>query len=198
MDKQAKIGLGIGIAVGVVAIIGFIFRNELKGLAKRSFGGYEWFETGLAWYRDASLRAGVETLHPLYQDDVKELFSWMELNSDWSPVGTSWFRDFSDQQRMIEIYGSGAAPIGYSDHNYGFSFDMVLRNRKTGEQLRKSDSRQKWLSTGVPQQAEMMGFEWGGRYNDNVHFAKKGIPNPSEMLALVNAGKVDRKGYVKV
>jgi len=198
MDRQAKIGIGIGVAVGVIAVTGYIYRNEIKALTKRTFGGYEWFETGLQWYRDGDLKDGVATLHPLYQDDVKELFSWMELNSDWMPVGTSWYRDFADQQRMVEIYGDGAAPVGYSKHNYGFAFDMVLRNKKTGEQLRKSDSQQKWLSTGIPQQAEKMGFKWGGRFGDNVHFGKKNIPSTTEMLALVNAGEVDRNGYVKV
>jgi hypothetical protein len=200
MEKSTKIIVGASAAIVVTTTIYLIFRKNINVLLKQNLGGYDWFETGLDWYRNSTTKSEVNKLHPKFQDDVKEFFSWIEKNTDYAIVFNSGHRTFEDQQRMIDIYGNGAAPVGKSNHNYGFAIDINLRNKKTGKTIMKADKSSYWLNTGIPQQAKKMGFIWGGDFNnyDPVHFAKDGMPSTTQMLALHNAGKVDSNGYIKV
>ena len=198
MDRSKKIAIGVGAAAVIITII--YFRKYIMAAAKKVFKGYTWFEEGLAWYRESKLRDGVEQLHPKFKDDIKEFFSWMEKETDWRPVWASGYRTFEHQERLKKQNPKNAA-AGLSNHNYGFAVDINIRNKNTGEQLRKASSKSKWLATGIPQKAKEMGMLWGGdfnNYHDPVHFAKDHMPSTAQMLALHNQGKLDSGGYIIV
>jgi len=200
MERSTKIWIGVGIGVVALGITAYIFRKKIFSAARKTFGGYKWFEEGLEWYRNQTLKDGVESLHPDYRDDVKEFFSWMEKETDWHPVWSSGYRTF-EKQAQLYAQNSKNAPAGKSDHNYGFAMDINIRNKKTGVQLFKADSKAKWEASGIPQKAKELGFEWGGdfaNYHDPVHFAKAGVPSTTKLLSLHNEGKVDSQGYVKL
>ena len=199
MEKKAKIAIGVGVVLLVGATV-VIFRKDIAAALKRTFKGYTWFEDGLAWYRDSKNRAKVEALHPAYQDNIKEFFSWIEKNTPYNVIVTSGYRTFEHQAELYKE-NSKNAPAGKSNHNYGFAVDINLRHKKTGERLKKASSKSKWLATGIPQQAKKMGIDWGGDFNsyhDPIHFYKANMPSTTQMYALHQAGKVDNKGYVKI
>jgi hypothetical protein len=200
MTKNQKIGIGVGVGVAAIVVMVFIFRKQLGRFAKKTFKGYTWFEEGLDWYRDSKTKDGVANLHPDFQYDIKEFFSWVEKETDWNVVWSSGYRTFEHQARLKE-QNSNNASAGKSNHNYGFAVDINIRNKNTGEQLKKASSKSKWLATGIPQKAKAMGMIWGGDFNsyhDPIHFEKANIPTTTEMLALHNAGKVDSNGYIQV
>ena len=77
------------------------------------------------------------------------------------PRVTSTTRSCSNQRRLYERYRRGesiypAAPPGRSLHNIGMAFDVA----GTPEELRALGH---WW--------ESLGFFWGGRVNDPIHFA---------------------------
>lgn len=199
LTKKEKILIGAASTLVVGGLL-FLFRKQISAGLKTVFKGYQWFETSLNWYRDKHNRKEVERLHPLYRDDIKELFSWIEKNTDWDVIVTSGYRTFEKQAQLYRE-NSKNAPAGKSSHNYGFAVDINLRNRKTGQQLKKASSKSSWEATGIPQQAKKMGFKWGvdfKNYHDPIHFSKAGVPSTSKMLSMHNAGQVDSKGYVKL
>ena len=196
-DTYAKTALATAIGLSAIAIA-YVYRFEIKRSIKKIFKGYSWFEDRLEWYRNSTLRSGVESLHPDFRDEVKEFFSWMEKETDWYPVWSSGVRSFEKQKHLHSI-NSKNPTAGGSKHNYGLAFDINIKNRRTGQQLYKADSKYKWLSSGIPQQAEKMGFVWGGRfkgYNDPIHFSKKATPEMDVLLARYESGKKDKQGFV--
>ncbi len=74
---------------------------------------------------------------------------------------TSTRRSVTDQRRLYRAYVSGrskypAAPPGTSAHELGLAFDAVVQPERY----------QSWFGALW----ERLGGEWGGRYNDEVHF----------------------------
>lgn len=199
MKKETKIAIGISVIAALI-ITGFVFRKQIKSVIRKTFSGYKWFDEGLTWYRNSVTKAGVNSLHPEFVDDVKDFFSWIEKNTDWEVIWTSGYRTFEKQAALHEENPNNAK-AGESDHNYGFAFDLNLKNKKTGVQLKKASPKSDWEATGIIKQAKKMGLSWGGDYKnyyDPVHFAKLDAPIVSEMLAMYEAGRVDSRGYVLV
>ena len=64
-----------------------------------------------------------------------------------------------------------------------------------------SNAKQEWINSGIVAIAKKHGFKWGGdfkNYHDPVHFYNDfGIP-AVQMKEMLIAGKVDKKGYLKV
>ncbi len=77
------------------------------------------------------------------------------------PRITSVFRSFAEQRLLYDRYLRGDAPFvaaapGYSLHNYGLAFDLVVNSAEA----------QAWLG----QVWESWGGRWGGRFQDEPHF----------------------------
>lgn len=152
-------------------------------------------------YYDVSNDFYVENLHPTIRVKVRNFLNWMVKNTDWIPILTSGLRTFSEQ-KALNLENPNNAEAGYSEHNYGFAFDMNIKNTATGVQLKKNSSKQNWIDSGIPAKAKEFGFNWGGNlytnYYDPVHFVFSDAPSTKELLAQYNAGNVDEFGYVKV
>lgn len=107
------------------------------------------------------------------------------------------FRTFKEQQ---DLYDQGRtkpgkivtkAKPGQSFHNYGLAIDVVpIVNGKADWESKH------WNKIG--EIGQVCGFEWGGgwKFVDRPHFQYPKNTNYKVLLALVNAGKVDKDGYV--
>ncbi|KKR29678.1 MAG: hypothetical protein UT61_C0025G0010 [Candidatus Woesebacteria bacterium GW2011_GWA1_39_8] len=108
-------------------------------------------------------------LHPKYEDKFRNLVTEIQKKG-YRVIITSGYRSFQKQAELKKQNPKNASP-GLSTHNYGIAIDLSLQIGATI--ITKSNSIEKWLSTGVPQMAKKMGFFWGGDfkgYHDPVHF----------------------------
>lgn len=83
---------------------------------------------------------------------------------------TSGYRSTEHQRRLYEEDDRNAKP-GTSPHEFKRALDINLLSI-TGR-IRKADSKETWMKTGIPQIAKEMGLRWGGNfkyYHDPVHF----------------------------
>ena len=83
---------------------------------------------------------------------------------------TSGYRSTEHQKRLYKQNNKNAKP-GRSPHEYKRAIDINLLSMKG--HIRKRDSKEMWMKTGVPQIAADMGLRWGGNfkyYHDPVHF----------------------------
>ncbi len=197
-----KIFIGVGIAVGLLAIT-YINRNKLKTIAKETLGGQKWFDTSLQWWRDSKTKDIIDKLHPKFRGTAATFFARVEKELGLRMFATSGYRTFNEQAALKAQNASNAA-AGLSDHNYGGAIDVNVVNPKTGAIILKKDSSSAdWEKSGIVKIAKELGMIWGGDafsgYHDPVHFAIKlnGLAG-SQLLALHDAGKVDSNGYVIV
>lgn len=207
MDKNKKQIIWISVAMVSVAtliIVGYVYRDKIKSLAKKTFAGQNWFDESLKWWRDAKTKSIVETLHPKFRDKIAEFFARVEKELGLQMFATSGYRDFQKQAQLYAENPNNAKP-GYSSHNYGFAIDVNVIDPKTGNIiLKKANSSAEWEKSGIVKIARELGLKWGGGgafgdYHDPIHFFIE--PNgmkSSDMLALHNKGKVDNAGYVIV
>ena len=87
---------------------------------------------------------------------------------------TSGYRSTAKQTVLYEQNPNNARP-GTSPHEFKRALDINLIGPNGW--IKKADSKDTWLKTGVPQIASEMGFRWGGNfksYHDPVHFD---VPN---------------------
>lgn len=143
-------------------------------------------------------RAEVMKLHPNARKKFADLILKIE-SKGYRVLITSGYRDF-DKQAKLHAENPSNAKAGYSNHNYGYAIDINVYDPKTGKQLlKKATSKSLWESSGIVKIAKDMGFEWGGdfnNYHDPIHFYIPREKSTSQMKALVDAGKVDKSGYV--
>ena len=114
-----------------------------------------------------------EGVIPLFEEFVKEVEipTW-PMTGEYEVIITSGFRTF-EKQNQLNLDDSRNAKPGYSLHNYGLAIDLNLKNKATGELIRKADNVAKWEETGIVTLADRMGLKWGGDftgYYDPVHF----------------------------
>jgi hypothetical protein len=121
---------------------------------------------------DPAQEAYIQNLHAFARPRFRQFIRAVEAQTGWKVIIASGYRTFAKQLQLWNENHSNGTPGG-SYHNYGMALDINVR--KGNIQLHKSDSSAAWYSTGVPQLAEAMGFEWGGggnfgSYHDPVHF----------------------------
>lgn len=149
------------------------------------------------WFNNARTRSYFDKLHPKFKPLVAEWFTKVE-NAGLTIYPTSGYRSFAEQTRLHNENSSNAKP-GYSYHNFGLAIDVnVMRNGNII--ARKSDSCEHWKNTGVVKLAQDSGIRWKCKfvnYHDPVHFDLV-FPNINTTILRerVNAGKVDKNGYV--
>lgn len=103
-------------------------------------------------------------------------FLYDTIQAGYTPTITSSYRSIAQQQHEWDSNPDcdddhcGVARPGYSFHNYGLALDLNFKGN--GYHLLKPDSKQEWLSSGIPQIATANGLRWGGYFSkyDPVHF----------------------------
>jgi hypothetical protein len=151
------------------------------------------------WWNNTRTRKYYDRLHPKFKPKVAEWFTKVE-KSGLDVYPTSGYRSFEEQINLYNQNSSNAKP-GYSYHNFGLAIDVnIMRNGVII--AKKSDSCQHWKNTGVVQLALDSGIRWKcdfGTYHDPVHFdlVFPGL-NTTILRERVNAGKVDKNGYVLI
>jgi D-alanyl-D-alanine carboxypeptidase len=200
MENKTKywlIGLGAGaVTLGVLA---YLYRREIKGMAKETLGGYKWFNDSLKWYRNQQSRDKIENMHPKARAKFKEFLSRVEKELGLQVLITSGYRTWEHQARLKKENPSNAS-AGNSSHNYGFALDVNVMDANGNIILRKASSTSQWKNSGIVDIAKQMGFKWGGdfsSYHDPIHFYLEPIAR-SEMKNRYLAGQKDASGYVNI
>lgn len=113
--------------------------------------------------------ASLRTLEPAYQGLAQE-FVRVLATIVGAVVVTSARRDRAQQQKLYDDYLSGrskfpAAPPGQSTHGAGLAFDLQLGGITPGKK-----PPYPWQYQVAGEVWEALGFTWGGRFDDPIHF----------------------------
>jgi len=151
----------------------------------------------------------IKLLHPKLIKEVEEIYDEIceALDGRAFCRFTSTLRTFAEQDAL---YAKGRttpggivtnARSGMSMHNYGLAIDIVLiKDGKEAVWDTKTDfdkdGKADWIE--VVEIFKQFGWEWGGnwKFYDAPHFQKTFGKSVRELLALKNAKKVDKYGYV--
>ena len=104
------------------------------------------------------------------RDNFEELFKQIRRKTSYRVLVTSGNRSHAAQERLYAQNKKNAKP-GRSPHQHQRAMDINLVSLRG--LVRKSDSKETWEATGVPELARDLGFRWGGdfrTYHDPVHF----------------------------
>jgi peptidoglycan L-alanyl-D-glutamate endopeptidase CwlK len=151
----------------------------------------------------------IQLLHPKLRLEATQILS--EIHCKTSTPNS--FCRFAFTLRTIAeqdaIYAQGRtkpgkivsnAPGGKSFHNYGLAIDIafVINNTTASWSTTADwdkDQKADWME--VVDIFKKYGWEWGDRgYVDLPHFQKVFGTTPSQLYARIQAGKVDKDGYV--
>ena len=137
-------------------------------------------------------------LHPKYRARFIKFFADL-YKEGFTPLVTSGYRSI-EKQNALHAADPNAAKGGSSLHNFALACDInIMKPKFIGMNTPDAD----W--SRVVEIAKKNKLGWGGNlfgssYHDRVHFqpdelkGKKG----TELLALVEAGQVDKNGFVKL
>jgi hypothetical protein len=112
--------------------------------------------------------ASLRTLEPRVRGEAEEftrlLAQWMKV------VVTSARRDRAQQEKLYRDFVSGrskfpAAPPGQSTHGAGTAFDLQLDGISPPKR-----GPYPWQYELAGLVWELMGYTWGGRFDDPIHF----------------------------
>lgn len=150
----------------------------------------------------------IKLMHPKLRDEVGEIYAEIceALTGKAFCRFTHTLRTFKEQD---ELFAKGRtapgarvtnAKGGMSMHNYGLALDIVLI--RDGSALwdvkadLDGDGKADWME--IVNIFKQYGWEWGGdwKFYDAPHFQKSFGKSVRELLALHNAKKVDKEGYV--
>lgn len=169
--------------------------------------------------RDKISIARINALHPKVRNEVYNAILRIEAGFPKTVAIriVQGLRTFDEQNALYAqgrrgVKGEGIvtnARGGQSYHNYGLAFDFAILydkdNNGTYEELSWSlltdfdrDGQADWMEV-VKVIESIPGWAWGGRWTsikDNPHFEKTYGFKVSQLLAKVNAKKVDAQGYV--
>ncbi len=104
------------------------------------------------------------------QEAFAELIQTIHRETPYLVYVTSGYRSTEHQRQLYKVNSKNARP-GTSPHEHRRAIDINLIGVRG--YVRKADSKETWLKTGVPQIAKKLGFRWGGNfkyYHDPVHF----------------------------
>ena len=147
----------------------------------------------------------VAKLHPLIRSEMADILS--DIHSKGLSIRVvQGLRTIAEQDALYAQGRTSAGAIvtqakgGQSFHNYGLAIDMCLLHAdgsiswSVTEDTNK-DKIKDW--DNVVASFKSFGWEHGDRgYFDNCHFQKVFGTTPQQLFALVQAGKVDKDGYV--
>ncbi len=142
----------------------------------------------------------INTLHPAIRDKARAFLNKAEKAGIKLRI-TSAYRTYDEQDKL---YAQGRtipntnvvtnAKAGYSNHNFGFAFDVVpMENGKA------NFNTPKWNKIGAIGKA--LGFEWGGDWKsiiDKPHFQMTFGNSLAQLRNLHDKNKTDNGGYIMV
>lgn len=159
----------------------------------------------------------IQLIHPKLRDEVSSIYA--EICEALTGAAMCRFaftlRTFAEQNALFAQGRTKPGKIvtnargGQSYHNYGLAVDIVLLVDKNGDGVFESavwdtktdfdkDRKSDWME--CVNIFKQYGWEWGGdwRFTDPPHFQKTLGKSVRELLALHNAGKVDKNGFVLI
>jgi len=187
------------IGITLVALIVYVVRrNKIT-----TINGVRLSENDIKPIDSADDEAYIKRLHPKFRNLARALINRVEDKLGLKMFITSGYRTYAEQEKLHQQNPNNAKP-GVSSHNFGFAFDVNVRDKNGNLILTKSSSSNKWKDSGVIDIAKDLGMLWGGDglfggYHDPVHFFIK--PNGKStvnLAALKEENKVDGNGYVIV
>lgn len=193
MTKETKTALSL-IGIGLL-LAGATFAT-FKILSKQKVNT----PADVFWHKDAKTLSIVKSLHPSVRGKFAKFLTEFERKTGLVYKATSGTRTFEHQAQLYNQDHRNARP-GYSNHNYGFAIDGNVYDKTGKRLLRKASSKQAWLDSGIVDIAKKHGLKWGGyfkNYHDPIHFYHDTGKSSSEHLALHEAGKIDKQGYIIV
>lgn len=150
----------------------------------------------------------IKLMHPKLREEVGEIYAEIcqALTGKAFCRFTHTLRTFKEQD---ELFAKGRtapgarvtnARGGFSMHNFGVALDIVLI--RDGSALwdvkadLDGDGKADWME--IVNIFKQYGWEWGGdwKFYDAPHFQKSFGKSVRELLALHNAKKIDKEGYV--
>lgn len=154
---------------------------------------------------DGITRDRVAKLHPKIRNEVYDILLDLEVNHNVKARIVQGLRTFKEQD---DIYAQGRtrpgkvvtkAKGGQSFHNYGLAIDFCLIHPdgtiswSIHEDMDK-DGIKDWDEIQAAFAAK--GYALGERFGDNPHVDKTFGLKWEDCLALHDAGKVDKQGYI--
>lgn len=127
------------------------------------------------YHHDSETETTVEDLTKGADSIFSSFINAIETETSWNVHVTSGRRT-PEQQAELKKKDPRNADAFSSKHVKGLAIDLNLYSTYTLQYVRKSDSKQEWLDTGVPSIAKRFGLKWGGdfkTYHDPVHFEIK-------------------------
>ena len=128
--------------------------------------------------KDSDTAAELGILEPDAQKIFRDFVTAIETETDWN-VHISSGKRTPEQQAELKGKDPRNAAAFSSKHVLGQAIDINLYSTYTLQYIRKSDSKEEWLATGVPAIAKRFGLKWGGdfkTYHDPVHFEFTDLP----------------------
>lgn len=188
---------------GSVAIITYLVVHKFISSNLSSINDVHLTKADLEPLTDKDSEREIQRLHPKFRNIARALINRTKNNLGLDMFVTSGLRSYEEQVKLHKQNSNNAKP-GFSSHNFGFAFDVNVRDKKGNLKLKKSSSSKEWKDTGVIKIANDLGLSWGGdgafgSYHDPVHFyiSPKG-KSTSDLRAMYNANKIDSKGYVLI
>jgi hypothetical protein len=187
------------IGITLVALIVYVVRrNKIT-----TINGVKLSENDIKQIDSTDDEAYIKRLHPKFRNLARALINRVQDRLGLKMFITSGYRTYAEQAKLHAQNPNNAKP-GTSSHNFGFAFDVNVRDKNGNIILRKNSSSKDWKDSGVIDIAKELGMLWGGDglfggYHDPVHFFIK--PNGKStvnLAALKNKNKVDANGYVLV
>ena len=179
----------IGAVVGTIMFIAYKISSKLfnkMGVVEKTW--------------DAKTDAKIQTLHPKLRPIASQFINKVEKDLGKKLRILDGYRTIAEQNALYEKGRTKPGPKvtnakgGSSYHNYGLAFDAYYMTSDGKVDLKTT------LKQDVADIGKGLGLDWGGEFKtivDKPHFQlTKG--KTSELLAMVNANKVDANGYVLV
>lgn len=167
--------------------------------------------------KDSKTFERIQLLHPKLREEATEIYEEIckVLTGKAMCRFSFTLRTFAEQDAL---YAQGRtrpgsivtkAKGGLSMHNYGLAIDVVLLLDRDGDGKFTEaswDTKGDYDADGVADWMEIVrvfkefGWEWGGdwKFYDAPHFQKTFGKSVRELLAIYNAGKVDKNNYVLI
>lgn len=179
----------IGAVVGTIMFIAYKISSKLfnkMGVVEKTW--------------DTKTDAKIQTLHPKLRPIASQFINKVEKDLGKKLRILDGYRTIAEQNALYEKGRTKPGPKvtnakgGSSYHNYGLAFDAYYMTADGKVDLKTT------LKQDVADIGKGLGLDWGGEFKtivDKPHFQlTKG--KTSELLAMVNANKVDANGYVLV
>lgn len=149
--------------------------------------------------------ARIAKLHPKLRGEIADILADIHSNGLSIRI-TQGLRTIAEQDALYAQGRTTAGAIvtqakgGQSFHNYGLAVDFCLLHSDGSVSFSiTEDTNQDKIKDwdNIVASFKKFGWEHGDRgYFDNPHFQKVFGTTPQQLFALVQAGKVDKDGYV--